>query len=265
VLAQTWTFGKKIAFGFGLAVVMLLLVAGVAYRSTDALIANNHQVTHSHEVLESLGQVLSLMKDAETGQRGYLLTGNETYLEPYTASIGSVAALVDRLRALTADSPSQQGRLGQAAALIDAKLAELKLTVELRRTQGLDVALKEVERGTGKSFMDDLRKVMGAMDLEERALLKQRGEAAEAGAKNAETAIALGALLALIAVTAAGFIITTSLGRQLGSAVSGIRSASAELEADDDSRAAFDLSADRGERAARRAHRGGDGSRRAER
>jgi methyl-accepting chemotaxis protein len=231
VFAETWTFGKKIAFGFGLSVVMLLLVGGVAYRSTDTLVENNHRVTHGHEALESIEQVISSMKDAETGQRGYLLTGNEAYLEPYTASLGVIPTVLDHLRALTSDSPSQQARLAQAVTLIDAKLAELKLTVELRRAQGMDAALKVVVTNQGKSSMDDLRKIMSAMDQEERGLLKQRGEAAEAGAKNAETTIALGALLALLAVSAAGFVITSSLGRQLGAAVSGIRSASAELEA----------------------------------
>ena len=229
--AQAWTFGKKIALGFGLAVAMLLVVGGVAYRSTDALIENNHRVTHSHEVLEGIGHVLSLMKDAETGQRGYLLTGNDAYLEPYLAAKGSLAEAVATLRALTTDSPAQQARITQATPFIEAKLAELQRTIDLRRTVGLDAALKVVESNEGKKSMDDLRGVMAGMDKEERALLKERGDAAEAGAKNAETTIALGALLALLAVSAAGYVITTSLNRQLGSAVSSIRSASAELEA----------------------------------
>jgi methyl-accepting chemotaxis protein len=231
VNARAWTFGKKIAFGFGLAVAMLLVVGGVAYRSTDALIENNHRVTHSHEVLEGIGHVLSLMKDAETGQRGYLLTGNDAYLEPYLAATASIAGVLDSLRALTTDSATQEARIAQAVPFIDAKFAELKRTIDLRRTVSLDAALKVVETDEGKKSMDELRRVMAGMDQEERTLLKQRGDAAEAGAKNAETTIALGALLALLAVSAAGYIITTSLNRQLGTAVSSIRSASAELEA----------------------------------
>ena len=61
---QGGTFGKKIALGFGLSVVMLLVVGTVAYRSTDALVENNHRVTHTHEVLEGVARVVSVMKDA---------------------------------------------------------------------------------------------------------------------------------------------------------------------------------------------------------
>jgi signal transduction histidine kinase/CHASE3 domain sensor protein len=171
------------------------------------------------------------MKDAETGQRGYLLTGNDAYLEPYVQGSTGVARVVDRLRVLTADSASQQGRIEQASPLIDAKLAELKRTIDLRRTVSFEAALKVVETGDGKRYMDDLRRVMAAMDQEERTLLQERGDAAEAGAKRTEATIGLGALLALLAVSVAGFVITRSLNRQLGSAVSSIRSASAELEA----------------------------------
>jgi CHASE3 domain sensor protein len=231
VTTQSWTFGRKIAFGFGLSVTMLLLVGVVAYRSTDVLVENNHRVTHSHEVLENIARVISEMKDAETGQRGFLLTGNESYLDPYLSAIGVIGKAVSDLRTLTADSPHEQSRIAEAAPLIDKKLAELKRTVDLRRTQGFEAALKVVESDEGKNAMDELRRVLAGMDQEERELLKERGEAAEGGAKGAEATIAIGALLALLFVSVAGFVITGSLNRQLGSAVSSIRSASAELEA----------------------------------
>jgi CHASE3 domain sensor protein len=125
VAAQTWTFGKKIGFGFGLAVALLLIVGVVAYRSNDALVENNHRVTHSHQVLEDVAGTLSDMKDAETGQRGFLLTGNETYLEPYNHALASIDRALTDLRELTADNPHHQARLVEAQPLIDAKLAEL--------------------------------------------------------------------------------------------------------------------------------------------
>jgi CHASE3 domain sensor protein len=231
VNARSWTFGRKIGLGFGLSVLMLLVVGGVAYRSTDALIENNRMVTHSHEVLEGIGHLLSVMKDAETGQRGYVLTGKDSYLDPYIAATNEVRSVIDGLRAHTVDSPRQQARIAETVPLVDAKLAELKLTIDLRRTQGFDAALKVVETDSGKKSMDDLRVVLRAMDQEERDLLRDRGAAAEAGARGTEVTIALGASLALLFVSVAGFFITTSLNRQLTGAVSGIQSASAELEA----------------------------------
>jgi methyl-accepting chemotaxis protein len=229
--AKSWTFGRKITLGFGVAVAMLFLVGGVAYRSIDALIENNHSVTHSHEVLETLGHVVSLMKDAETGQRGYLLTGDEAYLEPYQAATGSVPKTIGDLHALTSDNAHQQARLAAATPLVDAKLAELKRTVDLRRTQGFEPALKVVLTGEGKRSMDELRAVVVAMDQEERQLLKDRSEVAESGGQAAKSTTALGALAALLFVSGAGFVIVRSLNSQLGAAISSIRSSSSELQA----------------------------------
>jgi methyl-accepting chemotaxis protein len=231
VAARSWTFGRKIALGFGLSVTMLLVVSVAAYRSTDALLENNDKVAHTHEVLEHLAHALSLMKDAETGQRGYVLTGDDTYLDPYSAAIGAIGKTMDELRALTSDNPHQQDRIAQAEPLIDAKLAELKRTIDLRRTQGIDAALKVVLGGEGKKSMDDLRRILSAMDQEERDLLRQRGDTADAGARAAKATIVFGALIALALVIAASTIITSSLNRQLGGAVSSIRSSSAELQA----------------------------------
>jgi len=229
--ASSWTFGRKIGFGFGLSVTMLLIVGIVAYRSTDALVVNNHNVTHTHAVLEDLAHVLSIMKDAETGQRGFVVTGDEAYLEPYNSALAAIYRAVDDLRALTSDNPRQQNRIAEARSLIDAKLGELKRTVDLRRNQGFDAALRMVVTNEGKKYMDDLRRVIAAMDQEERDTLQERNNAAEEGAQAAKATIALGSMFALLIVAVASFVITTSLNRQLGSAVTSIRSSSAELQA----------------------------------
>jgi methyl-accepting chemotaxis protein len=230
-VAQSWTFGKRIALGFGVSVAILLVVGAVAYRSTDVLIENDHLVTHTHAVLEDLAHLLSLAKDAETGQRGFLLTGDDSYLEPYQAATGALVNVEADLRKLTADNLRQQARLDEAEPVIAAKLAELKRTIDLRRTQGFDAALRVVVTGEGKKTMDDLRKVVADMDREERDLLSQRSQSAEASASSAKATILVGVLLALVFVSLAGFVITRSLNQQLGSAIASIRSSSTELQA----------------------------------
>lgn len=230
-MAQSWTFGKRIALAFGVSLAILFVVGAVAFRSTDALIENDHMVTHTHAVLEELARLLSITSDAETGQRGFLLTGDEAYLGPYQSATAAVAGVVADLRKLTADNPRQQARLDEAEPLIFAKLAELKHTIDLRRTQGFDAALKVVVSGEGKKAMDDLRKVAGAMDREERELLGRRNESAETSASSAKVTILSGVLLALVFVSIAGFVITRSLNQQLGTAISSIRSSSTELQA----------------------------------
>ena len=99
-MGQSWTFGRKIGLGFGLSVFILLVVGSVAYRSTDVLIENNANVAHSHLVMEDIAQLLSLMKDTETGQRGYVITGDDAYLEPYLAALALLSKTTTSLRSL---------------------------------------------------------------------------------------------------------------------------------------------------------------------
>jgi methyl-accepting chemotaxis protein len=226
-----WTFGRKIAVGFGLSVGILLLVGAVTYRTTAMLIDTDHQVARTHLALESIAHVMSLMKDAETGQRGFVLTGDESYLEPYQSAVAAIPGTLGDLRRLTGESAQQQRRIEAAVPVVERKLAELARTVELRRTQGMDATLKVVLAGEGKNTMDELRRILGEMDREERDLLEQRAAAAEANASAAETTIVVGVLLGLLLVAAAGYFITRSLTEQLTAIIASVRSSSSELEA----------------------------------
>jgi methyl-accepting chemotaxis protein len=205
-------------------------VGGVSYRSTDILIENDREVAHSHAVMETILHVLSVLKDAETGQRGYVLTGQEPYLEPYRTAVAEAPRAIDELRSLTATRPSQQRHIGEAQKAIDAKLAELKRTIDLRRDQGFEASLKVVLSGEGKASMDDLRKVLAEMETEERGVLHDRAELAEQSAANTKGTILLVSLFALVLVAGAGFSITRSLNSQLGSAILRMRSSSTELQ-----------------------------------
>jgi methyl-accepting chemotaxis protein len=228
---SSWTFGKKIAAGFALSFVLLAAIGAVAYRSINALSRTSYSVAHTHLVLEHLAGVLSLLKDAETGQRGYIVTGDESFLEPYQAAGTAIVTTVNDLRELTADNAAQQKRIGQAEPLIAAKLSELKRTIEMRRNQGFEQAAKAVQAGEGKKLMDDLRRILGEMEREERDLLKQRVGEVEAAVTAATFSITLGTLLCLLLVTAAGFTITRSLTTRIGAAVQHMQSSSSELQA----------------------------------
>ncbi|HEY8088169.1 MAG TPA: CHASE3 domain-containing protein [Polyangiaceae bacterium] len=225
-----WTFGRKIAGGFALAVVLLAAVGAVAYRSIGTLTQTSYQVTHTRQVLEHLAAALSLLKDAETGQRGFVITGDEAFLEPYQHGISSIAATLKELRELTSDNPNQQRRLDEVEPLVATKLTELKRAIDLRRSVGFEATAELVRQGEGKRTMDEVRRVVGDMDREERDLLKKRADDVEASAATARSTISLGTLLCLLLLTGAGLIITRSLTSQIGSAIQHVQSSSAELQ-----------------------------------
>jgi methyl-accepting chemotaxis protein len=229
-MSRQWTFGKKLALGFALPIALLIALGAVSYRISDLLVINGQQVTHSYQVLETLASLESQMKDAETGQRGYLLTGRDAYLEPYNAALIGIPKKLGELRTLTADNAVQQQRLAQAQPYVDSKLAELKQTIELRRGQGLDAALAVVLSDRGKQAMDDLRGILAAVDAEERDLLVKRDEQATTSVRTAKASIWSAVITALLLAGVTGYLITRSLNTQLGNAVSGIQSSSAELQ-----------------------------------
>ena len=161
-----WTVGAKLATGFGVGLAIFIAIGAVSYQSTRTFMETSERVTHTHEVLGRLEAVLSLLKDAETGQRGYLLTGFERYLEPYNQASKDPDTEVKQIRELTSDNPNQQVRLDPLESLIADKLAELEETIELRRSRGIEAAVQIVVTDEGKRIMDDIRKLDGEMKNE---------------------------------------------------------------------------------------------------
>ncbi|NQE36982.1 sensor histidine kinase [Microcoleus asticus] len=174
---------SQITAGIGMAVALLIFNAATSYRNTLKLLENERWVSHTHQVLTELEATLSTLKDAETGERGYLLTGEERYLEPYNSAIARVNEQIVGLQQLTADNNRQQQRIRDLKIAIDSKLAELEGTINLRREQNLEAALQEVKSGRGKQIMGDIRQQIAAMTAEETKLLQQRARESQASAK----------------------------------------------------------------------------------
>ncbi len=181
------------------------MIAVISYRNTYDLIENDSWVAHTYQVRTDLADLVSLLKDAETGQRGYLITGDDSYLAPYQSALGSIKATLDDVRKLTSDNPDQQRRLTALSPLIDAKLAELKQTIDLRRTEGLDAATKMVVTNAGKTYMDQIRALVAEADQDEKDLLKLRSEEARASADMTMRVILWGGLIGTLAVAAIGW------------------------------------------------------------
>jgi methyl-accepting chemotaxis protein len=228
---NSWTFGRRLATGFGLAGLALLIIATTSYRATGGLVDNNAKVSHSHQVQDQLAGLVSQLKDAETGQRGYILTGEDSYLAPYRAALDQIPITLQKVRQLTADNASQQQRLAAMAPLVDAKLALLKQTIDIRRADGFDAAIKIIKTDAGKAAMDSIRGLSDQAIAEEDRLLAQRTRQVEASAGEAMAISLWGGVVGVILVALIGWFITLSVSRQIGSAVGQIQSSSAELQA----------------------------------
>ena len=206
-----WSVGSKLASGFGLGIVFLVAIGLVSYQGVNTSLEATERVTHTHEVLENLEGLIGTLKDAETGQRGYILTGETRYLEPYFDTEEKLDAVIEDLRQLMADNPGQEDRLDQAERLIADKLDELQETIQLRDTDGLDVAVAMVLTDVGKDIMDTLRVLIDEMKDVEQLLLTTRTNVAEAAAETTKMTIWAGTLIALLLLGLAWVAITRDI------------------------------------------------------
>jgi len=224
-----WSVGTKIGTGYSLALIILVILGLVSYRNTTGLIEAAKMETHTYQVLQNLERVLSTLKDAETGQRGYIITGSDRYLDPYRTGASDVNQTIKNLRALTEDNPNQQRRLDALGPLIAVKLAELKETIDLRKGKGFDAAVKVVRTDNGKKAMDDIRKVITEMGDEERMLLEQRNSEMKTSSNTTISVIVYGIPLAFVLLVLAGLWITRTITWQLRASIAQLSTSSAEI------------------------------------
>jgi methyl-accepting chemotaxis protein len=210
-----WNVGTKISVGFGIALAIFVIVGVVAYRSVTQQTEAADWVAHTREVQTVLAQLLSNLQDTETGQRGYVITGVESYLAPYMDGTTRAEDNRKRLVQLVADNPQQQVRADALAPLIVDKFAELQQTIDLRRSGDFAAAQKVVLSDRGKKAMDGIRSLLQEMNTEEEALLKKRAEEAQSDARDAKSTIVVGTLVALLIAGLAGLIIARNIARPL--------------------------------------------------
>jgi signal transduction histidine kinase len=185
------------------AAVLLFIVflAGftVSYRAMQTVLRNQALFTHSNLVLRELGATLSSAKDAESGQRGYLLTGRPQYLRPYNRAVIRLGEHVRRLRELTADNPRQQALLRQLEQNVNLKLAESRETIAARDALGGAAVVQLMLSDLGKNIMDALRANLDAMEAEENRVNQERAsESAVSGQQALSTLLVSTVLAALV-------------------------------------------------------------------
>ncbi|HEY2858744.1 MAG TPA: CHASE3 domain-containing protein [Terracidiphilus sp.] len=165
-------FFKRFSVIAGFGLLVLLLASGILLtrRQVAVQVGAQARVAHTREVLFNLETTESLLKDAETGQRGFLLTGDAHYLEPYKTATSLITPQLDGLAHLVADNARQVESAARLRSLADEKLSELQQTVDLDRAGKHDQARALVLSDRGKTLMDQIRAVIGSMRSEEQRI-----------------------------------------------------------------------------------------------
>lgn len=224
------TLRTQIALGYLLALILMAVVGIVPYRSLGSVQETSKWVTHTQDVLKQAEVAQGLLKDAQIGQRGYVITGDDVFLEPYRDALGRLPAAMDELRRLSRDNPQQQQRLAALQPVIAERLEYARSVVELRRTGGLEAAAQVVREGRGRELSMQIRDMFDEFTRIETELLARRNADAERAATDARNTILYGTLGAVVLMFIAGWWISGSLTRRLATAIQQVQSSAAELQ-----------------------------------
>ena len=210
-----FTVRKKIAAGYGIALLFIVLISSIYYRCLLKLQSAEDQLHRSHLVLSAQANLIACLKDAETGQRGFLITGENKYLKPFNRARKEIDGNLSALADLIQNDASRQESLKSVKQLIAQKFAELDATIDARRTKGSDAAFKIVATDLGYSIMDAIRREIDQMDAAENLLLVKHAAGSRHIFKQSNNHILTASLGAIFVMITFGYLITRNIANPL--------------------------------------------------
>jgi methyl-accepting chemotaxis protein len=215
------SIGKKITTGFGLSLMVLLAVALASYLGAQQLISTTAGLVSTREHARRIREMRALLLEAESGQRGFLLTGEPGFLRPYEQALQEVNTSLESLRRTFANNPAQRERLSQLEPLVREKLTFMEESIRVRRQQGMEPAITMMQTDKGKRLMEQIRQLLRAMLEDEDERWREWQDSARTSATRTLVVLGVGTLLGFLIVGLGSYHITTSITGPLGKLVAG--------------------------------------------
>ncbi|WP_407431104.1 response regulator [Arcticibacter sp.] len=185
----------NLRIGYGLSVLLLLMSSAASYFAIQNLVKSSALVNHTNTVILELESTISVLKDAETGQRGYLLTGMPEFLTPFNHASEKIESHIAKVRELTQDNPTQLRNCERLKTVLNNRLERLSNVIELRSKTG---KISPDDMISGRKFMNQAREIVVAMEQIERTLLAKRTESLNTYSTYTPVLIVIAALLSLV-------------------------------------------------------------------
>jgi two-component system NarL family sensor kinase len=190
---------RKILISVLSILIILCSLAYLSHRNSNRMLGSAEQVDRAQEIKYHIEQLIAVSADLETGARGYVITGDENYLEPSNKSIASIFEHIEQLKKVSTGNPVQLNRIADLEKLVDRKVSNATRTIEIRRNKGLNEAIAFVSSGENKSLMDQIRAITGKMMEDEDVQLKKHRDENQSFIRNFNLTFDL--LLIKIAIT----------------------------------------------------------------
>ena len=205
---------RVVQLAFGSAIAILLIVGGLSYRSIVTTGESTRWVQHTHDVLDNLHELQLAMETIASSVRGYLLVGDESYLDRYSAARLSLAQHAAAIRSLTADNPVQQRRILDLEGLAAKRLELADENINLRREHGISANSNANRAGPGLQIMVEYQAIVRQMQDEEHRLLLLRDAQTQQSTNRTEFILLLGTVLGLLITVAAGWAVQRDSSRR---------------------------------------------------
>ena len=212
----------KLGLGFAVPLVLFTIISISASQSLSSLLSSQKLVSHTHKAVEHGGELMAELVNMETGLRGFLLTGQDEYLEPYHSGKEKFEKLSGETKELVSDNPTQVGRIDRLADLKYNWLREhVEPSMDIRKDVNNGVAntsdiVAFISKGIGKKSMDQMRKIIGEFISAEKALIVERNAEQAATASTTTSVVYIGSSIAVLLGIIAAFLLTRNITRSIG-------------------------------------------------
>lgn len=215
---------------FGLVFIIILVNALVSYRNIRRMRETASLVNHTYDVISAINKLLTGVSDAETGQRGFLITTDENFLKPFNKSAAQIDSQLAELKRLMIDNAPQSERLAELKPIVDARMDTLREGLRQAKEGGPEKVKEFLLEGSGKKLMDQIRERLKTLEDEERRLLKLRDIESDSAYTTAVVSGVVSAVFGLILAVAAYVLVVREV-RQQAEAAENLRAANDQLEA----------------------------------
>ncbi|WP_224244850.1 methyl-accepting chemotaxis protein [Hyalangium gracile] len=216
------SIGKKIGVGFGLSLLVLLAVAGVAYQVIQQLTRTTEVLLETRNNLKYIRELRLAIADAETTERGYLLSGNEGFLAPYRSARENLEANLQALHTALRDA-DLQNRLRRMEPLLRKRLEELDMGIRIRQEKGVEAAMEFVRTNRGLETMQNIRDQVDQMQALGEQSWQDQQNASRENAQRSMIFLIIGAVFGLVVVAAGSIIITRDITHPLDRLMKGVQ------------------------------------------
>ena len=212
---MNWTISKKIIAVFAAVMAILLAIGASTFTSTRQFLVHAEERQACYMIRLQVEHLFSSIKDAETGQRGFIITGAESYLDPYHNGKKLTFELIEDLKRRCEGDEDRMGRIKSLDSVIQEKFGEMERTIASRREEGFDTAAKIVSTDKGRDAMNQIRGIVDQIRDSESERTKVVVGKMKDATDSLFAIIEYGTVVALIAVFATGILLARNISRPL--------------------------------------------------